>query len=174
MTNHTQPPNLTRGLLAGALGGLVASWVMNLFIAAAMKAHECAKSPEQQAREQLQQNEDGSEDSTIKVADTITWLATGQHLSKEGKQMGGPIVHYAFGTLMGACYGALAQYSKSTTAYAGTAFGTGLFIAADEIIVPALGLSKPPTQQTASDQLLHYAAHLVYGATTELVRRYIA
>src|SRR5205085_9330960 len=118
MPNHHQPPCLTRGLLAGALGGLVASWVMNLFISTAMKALEDAKSPEQKASEQAQQNQQGSEDSTVKVADTVAWLATGQHLSNEGKQKGGPIVHYAFGTLMGACYGALAELSHSSTAYA--------------------------------------------------------
>jgi len=165
---------LTRGVLAGALGGLVASWVMNLFITAAMKAQQAAKSPEEQAREQAQQNQQDSEDSTMKVADTITWLATGHHLSQHGKQKGGPIVHYAFGTLMGALYGALAELSHTSTTGAGTAFGTGLFIAADEIMVPALGLSKPPTQQPASDQLTHYAAHLVYGTTTEMVRRLAA
>src|SRR5205823_15047630 len=129
------------------------------------------KSQEEKAMEAAQPE---SEDSTEKVADTVAWLATGHHLSKEGKQKGGPIVHYAFGTLMGALYGVLAELSHSATAYAGTAFGTGLFLAADEIMVPALGLSKPPTQQHASDQLTHYAAHLVYGTTTELVRRCIA
>src|SRR5689334_17356310 len=96
--------SLTRGVLAGALGGLVASWVMNLFITAAKKAQQAAESAEEQAREQAQQNQQDSEDSTMKVADTVTWIATGHHLSKEGKQKGGPIVHYAFGTLMGAIY----------------------------------------------------------------------
>src|SRR5438270_4940353 len=158
---------LLRGMLAGALGGLFASWVMNGFIAGAMKMQETMKSPEEKAKEKFQRpkSEEESEDSTMKVADAVTWLVTGQHLSKEGKQKGGPIVHYAFGTLMGACYGALAELSHSTTAYAGTAFGTGLFIAADEIMVSALGLSKPPTQQPASGQLTHYAAHLVYVTT---------
>jgi uncharacterized membrane protein YagU involved in acid resistance len=171
---------MLRGVLAGAIGGLVASWVMNGFITGAMKMRETVKSPEQKAEEESRkaarppQNAEDSEDSTVKVADTVTWLVTGQHLSKRGKQKGGPVVHYAFGTVMGALYGALAELSGSATAGAGTAFGTGLFIAADEVMVPALGLSKPPTQQPVSDQFTHYAAHLVYGATTELVRRIAA
>ena len=162
-----------RGMLAGAIGGFVAAWVMNGFISGAMKVQETMKSPEEKQREQSQ-NPQNEEDSTMKVADTVAWLATGQHLSKEGKQKGGPIVHYAFGTLMGSLYGGLVALSDSAKAGAGTAFGTGLFIAADEIMVPALGLSKPPTQQAISDQLTHYAAHLVYGTTTELVRRIAA
>jgi len=148
---------------------------MNGFIAGAMKVQEGMKSLEQKVREESQpKDEEQSEDSTMKVADTVAWLVTGQHLTKQGKQKGGPIVHYAFGALMGALYGALAELPETSTSGAGTAFGTGLFIAADEIMVPALGLSKPPTQQPVSDQLTHYAAHLVYGTTTEMVRRIAA
>jgi uncharacterized membrane protein YagU involved in acid resistance len=169
-------PNLTRGIVAGALGGLIASWVMNLFITGAMQVQETMKSPAEKAREESEKSAhpEQSEDSTQKVADAVTWLVTGQHLSKEGKQKGGPIVHYAFGTLMGALYGGLAELSDTARAGAGTAFGTGLFIAADEIMVPALITGQFPTKEPASSQLTHYAAHLVYGTTTELLRRAIA
>lgn len=162
---------MARGLLAGALGGLVASWVMNRFIAAAREVEKTIKSPEQKAQEESQP---ASEDSTVKVADTVTWLVTGRRLTPEGKQKGGPIVHYAFGTLMGTLYGALAALSENARAGAGSAFGTALFVAADEVMVPALGLAQPPTEQPASDQLTHLAAHIVYGATVELVRRNVA
>jgi len=175
MSDRNGNTHLLRGVAAGAIGGLVAAWVMNGFIAGAMKVQEGMKSPKQKAREESQpKDEEQSEDSTVKVADTVAWLVTGQHLTKQGKQKGGPIVHYAFGALMGALYGALAELSETSTTGAGTGFGTGLFIAADEIMVPALGLSKPPTQQPLSDQLTHYAAHLVYGTTTEMVRRIAA
>ena len=176
MADRNQSPCVTRGILSGALGGLVASWVMNGFIAGAMKVQETMKPSEQKAQEESQkpQNEHDSEDSTIKVADTLTWLVTGHHLSKEGKRKGGPIVHYAFGTLMGAAYGALAQLSDTARAGAGTAFGTALFIGADEVMVPALGLGKFPTEEPAASQLIHFAAHIVYGTATELVRRLTA
>ncbi|HKO18101.1 MAG TPA: DUF1440 domain-containing protein [Acidobacteriaceae bacterium] len=179
MRERNGDTHLLRGVAAGAIGGLIAAWVMNGFIAGARKVQETVKSPEQKAEEESQkaaqsESEEDSEDSTMKVADTVAWLVTGQHLSKQGKEKGGPIVHYAFGALMGALYGALAELSERSTTGAGTAFGTGLFLAADEIMVPALGLSKPPTQQPVSDQITHYAAHLVYGSTAEMVRRIAA
>jgi uncharacterized membrane protein YagU involved in acid resistance len=175
MANGTDQPCITRGMLAGAIGGLVASWVMNIFITGAMKLQQDMKSPAEKAAEEAQQaTQQDSEDSTQKVADAVTWLVTGQHLSKEGKQKGGPIVHYAFGTVMGALYGTLAELSDNARAGAGTAFGTGLFIAADEVMVPALVTGQFPTKEPASSQLTHFAAHLVYGATTELLRRAIA
>lgn len=95
----------------------------------------------------------------------------GKHLSKEEKKTGGPLVHYLFGSITGGIYGGVAEYSRSSRIGAGTVFGSALFLAADELMVPALGLSKPPTQQPASSQVNHWAGHLVYGATVELVRR---
>ena len=177
MSEHTGETHVLRGILAGAIGGLVGAWVMNGFIAGAKQMQQTMKSPEEKARkeaEQAGQQGEESEDSTMKVADTVAWLATGQHLSKEGKQKGGPIVHYAFGALMGGLYGGLAELSEAATSGAGAGFGTGLFVAADEVMVPALGLAKPPAQQPASDQVTHWAAHIVYGGTVELIRRAIA
>jgi putative membrane protein len=46
-----------------------------------------------------------------------------------------------------------------------------VWLGADEIGVPALGLSGPPTQYPLSVHLYALASHLVYGFTTELVRR---
>jgi len=176
MSTRTGSTCILRGAAAGALGGFVASWVMNGFIATAMTAQEALKSPEQKAQEQSQkpQGEEQSEDSTVKVADALTWIVTGRHLGREGKQRGGPIVHYAFGTLMGALYGTFAELSDTATAGTGSAFGTALFIGADEVMVPALGLGKFPTEESVGSQITHLAAHIVYGTTTELVRRLVA
>lgn len=158
-------PDLVRGVFAGIVGGLAAAWVMNQFLAGVGKATEALTEPKQP------QTEEQSEDSTIKVADAVVSTIIGRHLSDDEKKKGGPIVHYAFGGLMGGVYGGIAEYSRSPRASFGTLFGSALFIGADEIVVPLLGLGKPPTQQPASDQASHWAAHVVYGATVELVRR---
>ena len=81
------------------------------------------------------------------------------------------MVHYLFGTVMGALYGGLAEYAPLSALGVGTVFGSALFLGADELTLPLLGLSKPPAEEPAGPQLDHWAAHLVYGATTELVRR---
>jgi hypothetical protein len=75
----------------------------------------------------------------------------------------GPIVPYAFGALTGGLYGGLAEYSPKVTSGFGTTFGGALFSNADLLAVPALDLV--PAEATP------FAAHIVYGATTELVRR---
>ncbi len=87
--------HLVRGVLAGVAGGLVASWVMNEFMAGPGKRlEESIQTPEEKEharREEAQQKDAAQEDSTMKVADAVVSTATGgQHLSFEGKQKGRP------------------------------------------------------------------------------------
>jgi hypothetical protein len=154
--------------MAGIAGGLIASWVMNEFLAGPGKKLE--KSVKDDSMKKQQNTEE--EDSTMKAADVIVEISTGgRHLSYEGRKKGGPIVHYVFGALMGGLYGGLAEYSKISRAGLGTIFGSLLFVAGDLIAVPAFHLSEPPSEQPASALINPFAAHLVYGSTTELVRR---
>ncbi len=50
-------------------------------------------------------------------------------------------------------------------------FGAALWLGADEVAVPLFGLSGPPFAYPASTHASALAAHLVYGATADLVRR---
>lgn len=163
--------HIVRGALAGMAGGLVASWVMNEFIAGpGVKMRQSLEHEEPNPK----QNKSEEEDATMKAADAIVEVATGgRHLSHEGRKKGGPIVHYAFGALMGALYGGIAELGNAPKAGLGTVFGSVLFAGADLIAVPALNLSSSTESQPASSLISPFAAHLVYGSTTELVRRAI-
>jgi len=110
----------------------------------------------------------------MKVADAVAATVTGgQHLTYEQEQTGGPIVHYAFGALAGGVYGGLAEYSELTRSGFGTTFGSALFTIADLLAVPALHLSPPVDQQPKAALATPFTAHIVYGVTTELVRRIV-
>lgn len=172
MQNH----HVLRGALAGTLGGLVASWVMNEFMSGIGSKLQHAVQTDEQNRtdEAMQHAGEGQpkEDATMKAADMIVKEATGgQHLSWEEKKKAGPMVHYAFGALMGGLYGGLAELSPGVTGGIGTKFGTVLFAGADLFAVPALGLSQSSADQQASKLVSPFAAHLVFGVTTDLVRR---
>lgn len=162
--------HLVRGILAGVAGGLAASWVMNEFsTTVGQKLSEAVETPAEQ--QQLKQQSDG-EDATMKAADRIVETVTGgRHLSHEQREKGGPIVHYGFGALMGGIYGALAEYSDVAKAGFGTSFGGILFATADLLGVPAMKLGPWPSEYPVSSLANPLATHLVYGATTELVRR---
>jgi uncharacterized membrane protein YagU involved in acid resistance len=81
----------------------------------------------------------------------------------------GPAVPYGFGALTGGLYGGLAEYSSKVTSGFGTSFGGVLFSTADLLALPVLNLGPSLSDQPAS--ATPFAAHIVYGATTEFVRR---
>ncbi len=170
--------HMARGVVAGIAGGLVASWVMNEFIAgpgvALRHAVQSDKENAAEAKEAEETKGQQKEDATMKAADAIVHAVSGgRHLSWEEKEKDGPIVHYAFGALMGGLYGGLAEVSKSVTGGLGTSFGSVLFAGADLVGVPVFNLSGSPTEYPVSSLATPFAAHLVYGVTTELVRRLV-
>lgn len=162
--------HLMRGVLAGVAGGLVAAWAMNEFSSTlGQKLSEAVETPEEQ--QELKQESDG-EDSTMKMADKLVETVTGgRHLTHAQREVGGPIVHYAMGTISGGIYGAMAEYCNIAKAGFGTIFGGILFITADVLGVPAMHLGPWPDEYPLSSLANPLGAHLVYGFTTELVRR---
>ena len=85
--------------------------------------------------------------------------------------MAGEAVHYGMGATAGALYGVLAEVTPIVTIGDGAAFGTGLWLLADEVAVPAAGLSKPALEIPLTAHVYALASHLVYGWITETVRR---
>lgn len=175
--------NLVRGMAAGIAGGLVASWVMNVFIErAGPKITEAVESMSGQERDQARDEQHDQsahdqgpkEDATMKAADAIvSTVSGGRHLSFEEKRKGGPMVHYAFGALMGGVYGVVAEYSPAARTGFGMAFGAALFAGADLVTVPALHLSGSSLDAPVSTLTTPFTSHLVYGAMTESVRRLV-
>jgi putative membrane protein len=80
-------------------------------------------------------------------------------------------LHYGFGALTGAAYGVLAELAPGVTRGVGVPFGTAVWLGADEIAVPAFGLSGLPWEHPPSVHARALAAHLVYGVATEGLRR---
>jgi putative membrane protein len=167
--------HLASGIVAGMAGSLVASWLMNEFMEnlgpQLQKAVQGSESASQQPQERGDEKPD---DATMKTADAVVSTVTGgRHLSREEKEKGGPIVHYAFGAITGAAYGALSEALPETTFGFGTAFGAALFAGADLVAVPALNLSGSPSDAPVSSLATPFAAHLVYRSATEAVRRLV-
>ena len=167
-------PNLWKGVAAGLIGGLVGSWTMNEFQSAWTKVSEKLQADSNSNRQkQDSPKHEESEDATQKAANKIARELIGRSLSQEEKKIAGPILHYAFGATMGGAYGAAVEYEPKVRYGAGVPLGTLLFLAADEAAVPALGLSRAPTKYPWKSHAYAFAAHAVYGTTTELVRSYV-
>jgi len=176
----TRKPSVIRGIVTGITAGIAATLIMDQFqklTSAGQKAVEKeiklahGESAWEIAHEQVQKEQQAAsqEGSTEKIARKIAEI-THTPLDRERKKMAGQAVHYTFGTLMGVVYSVSAELVPEVTTGAGTAFGTLLFLGADEVAVPAFQLAPAPTETPATDHLQHWAAHVVYGASLELVR----
>jgi hypothetical protein len=181
MHNGNQDGNILKGVVAGLASGLVASWTMNQFqaawtrIAAGSEKSHGAQSAQPSEGSTGDHSEDAKEqdDATVETAKVISRNVFGHELQESEKETAGAAVHYAFGAASGAVYGALAEVSPQVTMGAGIPFGAAFWLIADEVAVPALGLSKGPTAYPVSTHAYALASHLVYGLTAELSRRAI-
>ena len=149
--------NIPRGLLAGTAAGLVGSVALRLWTTAFSKIHANTYLPDPNG-------------PAHQVGALVVETFTRRPLSPSNRLLAGELTHYAFGAVNGAIYGALAELYPWTTGGCGLLFGVGVFLAADESSMPALGLIPPPWSETPAAQLEHLAAHLVFGVTTELTR----
>ncbi len=155
--SNPPPPSRWKALIAGALGGLIASLAMSEFYSLSQHAES--------------RSEPAGEDSTVKAASAISQAIFHHRLTAAQKEIAGPAVHYAFGTTVGALYGVLAGSRGSTRLGWGLPLGAAVWLGAHVIIVPALGLSKPITREARGTEALEFASHLVYGIVVEGVRR---
>lgn len=111
------------------------------------------------------------EDSTVKVATAISQCVFQHELTEQQKKIAAPVVHYSFGTSVGAIYGTLMESRQVMRAGWGLPFGAVVWLAAHVIAVPALELSEPVIKSALGSEAAEFGAHLVYGVTVESVRR---
>ena len=169
-----------KGLAAGAIGGAAASFAMNRFQAGASRLFE---HPDQHPRkkerarhaqgwkEHREPRGNEEENATVKAAVAVAENVFDRELEEREKQPAGNAMHYAFGVATGGLYGVAAEHWDGVRACQGTAFGAALWLAADEIAVPLMKLSKPARAYPLRVHAMALGSHLIYGAVTELVRR---
>jgi hypothetical protein len=165
--------DVTKGAVAGIIGGLVGTYAMSEFQgwwSRAIRGEQPQSSAGEHDARDWQEIEEG-ENANELAAQTMAGATIGRPLDREELSVAAPAVHYAFGAMVGGFYGALAENAPSVRALSGAAYGTTVWAAADEIAVPVLGLSDPTHNQPFERHFHSFAAHIVFGVTTELVRR---
>jgi putative membrane protein len=149
-----------RSSLTGAFAGLCASFLMVRFQNAT--THRSNHIPKHR-------EPDPHADSTVELAES----AAGQKLPPDEERLVGSAIHYAFGATMGALYGAAAAHDPRIRSGFGLAYGSAIFLAADELMLPALGLSRL-WQKPARQHIFGLFSHWIYGAATEGIYRALA
>ena len=166
-------PHVGKGLLAGWIGGLVGTWAMSeaqaLWSQAADGRRPHSAGGRHDARE-WQERYEGQNANEL-APQAVARATIGRRLTRDELEIAAPFSHYAFGSVTAAGYGALVEYEPAATAGYGTVFGGAVWAGADELAMPLLGLSRRDYPLEA--HLQAFTAHLVYGVTTEAVRRLV-
>lgn len=160
----TDTSDVLKGAAAGLVGGIVASYAMGGF-----QTLLGALSPKKASEKPAAKKAD--EPTTVKAAEAVSEAVFDHRLTKSEKTPAGTAAHYAMGAASGLIYGVAAEIAPVSTVGAGLGFGAAVWLVADDAIVPALGFSKPMTAYPLSTNAYALASHLVYGLTTEAVRR---
>lgn len=143
--------SLVKGLVAGLIGGLVATAAKTL------------------AEKIYPPRTHGEPEPSAVLAEKIA----GHELMKEEEAIAVETIHWGFGALTGAAYGALAEFYPGATAKDGAGFGMALASLTHEGALPAMGLSAPPEDQTLRERTSEMASHALFGVVTETVRRVV-
>jgi putative membrane protein len=151
LQEKTVARSLAKGLLAGLIGGLVATAAKTF--AERMYPPRTHGEPEPPA--------------------VLAGKIVGHPLDGAEKTAAVEAIHWGFGAMTGAAYGALAEYYPAATAKDGAGFGMALASLTHEGALPAMGLSAEPDEQTTREKTSEMATHVVFGVVTETVRRVV-
>ena len=164
----------------GAVSGVVAAIAMDAFsrCARAMsdghrEAPGATPGGERDAKgaQPAQAKHSADEDATVKVGTAAFRTVAGSTQSTEAQQWLGTAAHYAFSAALGANYLLASEQAPDLRRGYGTVYGSLVWAAADEGVLPAAGLSKKPSQIPMGVHAYALASHWVYGATLDACRR---
>ena len=141
--------NLAKGLLAGALGGLVG--------AGAKIVGELIYPPRTL----------GQVPPPVILAERMA----GHPLSPLQQNISMQAIHFVFGATTGAFYGAVAEFAPIVTVGYGSAFGFIMQFFTHESFVPLAGLDVPPWRQPLREHASEFFTHILFGVATEVTRR---
>lgn len=151
MTSTNSYRSLSKGALAGLIGGLAGSGAKII------------------AEYFLPPRVQGQTPPPLVLVEQIA----GHEVPAPQRQLAIHGIHWVFGALAGAVYGAIVEYEPSLAAWRGAAFGIALNRMTHETILPRMGLAAPTEKQPAQERISEWVTHAAYGVATDLVRRQV-
>ncbi len=104
--------NVLKGLAAGAVAGLAASWAMHQY-QKAWSAASGALANSTNGKSDKASEHSGEQDPTITIADKISRTVRGRSLRKHEQKKAGTLIHYAFGSVVSGLYGPRSKWLRS-------------------------------------------------------------
>lgn len=143
--------SLAKGMLAGMIGGMVAT-------VGKMLAERAFPPKTQQPQMLLAE----------KIASKV-----GHELSIRERQVVAHTLHWGFGAVAGAAYGGVAEYFPAATGKDGANFGMAMATLTHDGGLPALGFIAGPKKPSGVERTSEVVSYVVFGLVTETVRRLV-
>jgi putative membrane protein len=162
---------LLKAALAGATAAIVGTVMMNYaqrWWTLAMDGRAPASAADEHDARDWQERSEHQNANEV-AAQALATATVHRRLTTRELALAARVIHFGFGAAVGALHGIYAQHNPKYRT--GIALGTALWLTADEIAMPVMGLSRSTLQRPLEMHLQSFAAHLVYGVTTEQVRR---
>lgn len=106
------------------------------------------------------------EGATAAAARIVYTRLTGREPDEATRDRLSQVLHWGYGLLMAAGYGAVRGDRPGSDLLGGLAFGAALWALADELAVPLLGLGASPRSYSPRVHAQWLAGNLAYGAAT--------
>ena len=151
MDETSRDTSIFKGALAGLIGGLAGAGAKAV------------------AEKLFPPRVEGQTPPPVVLAEKVA----GHELPQGEQQLAMQGVHWAFGALAGAAYGALIEFKPSVGAWQGAAFGLGVKRMTHDSTLPQMGLEQPKEEQPPQERISEWVTHAIYGVTTEIVRRQV-
>ncbi|HUQ94711.1 MAG TPA: DUF1440 domain-containing protein [Bryobacteraceae bacterium] len=176
--------SILRGAAAGAAGGVLGTLAMNAVSLAwtigrrgAVPSNEASlveqggRPDVESAKKEGRSSYERGAVATTKIAEKIAEPALGRTLSPQERHKAGKFVHYSYGVLLGAAYGAARERVPAISSGIGLPFGLITWAVAVELVLPKLGLMDSPRRYTAGEHGFSAVSHAAYGLVAEVTRR---
>jgi putative membrane protein len=158
--------------ISGAIGGLAGTLAMNCVqrvwtLAAGDTAGSSAGPHDARDWQERSEGRNSNEEAAQALASMF-----GRRLTERQLAVAATAIHFSFGAAVGAAYGLYAE-ARPNERHSGLGLGVALWLTADEIAMPLLGLSDSTLERPLEMHLQSLTAHLAYGLVAERAHRVV-
>jgi hypothetical protein len=151
--------SVPRDVVAGALAGAAATWVMN-------RATTILYERENRQARQREDAARGGRTAYEIAAEKAAGMA-GRELSEAQRKSLGTAVHWGLGIAAGVTYALLRRRVPRAAEAQGMAFGAAFWLLVDEGLTPTVGLTPGPRAFPWQTHVRGLVGHLVYGVVAD-------
>lgn len=167
MTQYESPLMIVlKGMIGGLLGTVALTLGMMVMPGLMQRLGLAAREPAGTVADRSRHAGGSTEELVERIATGVLETA----IEEDARKIAGQTIHWSYGAAWGAVYALLQSSFRLPYTLHGLLLG-GVTAVVALTMVPAIGLTDPPTKQPASGSVMTVILHLLYGWVTALTYR---